>query len=178
MTTQSAKLRQMMNDAPDQADNTQKSVDQVQEQIDELTDQISAIQTGLCGEAADGLSQYLDSTKLEEFLVIDSSAHVVYGPLYGTINYTTGGITDFKIVDSTGLTMYQYQGTGWDDDTSVQTYIDDFAFGNDYLTRPLTTGASYGLIPLRTNLYAAKSLLTNNKNKVAASPNVFKRYAA
>ena len=181
MTTQSSKLRSMKNAAPDQAENVQGSIDQVQSQIDELNKEIDAVQNGMCDVAASNLSDYLDSTKLEEFLVVDSSAYVVYGPLYGTIDYDDGGITDFRILDSTGLTMYQYEGVGWDDDTSVQTYIDDFAFGNDYLTRPLITDppapASYGLIPNRNNLISAKQLLQRNKNKVAQSETRFERYA-
>jgi len=45
------------------------------------------------------------------------------------------------------------------------------------LTRPLTSGATYGLIPYKANLNSAISILTNNKNKLDNSVSYFEDYA-
>jgi len=179
-------LRKMINESEDQAADIQSSIDQVQAQIEELNEQIDALQNGMCLDISDStgsLTLYLDSTKLEEIELLygdpfNTPFELEYGPDYGKIDWVDGGVTDFKIVDSTGNTMYEHSGTNWDNDPHIQKFIDDFDFANDYLTRPLTTGATYGLIPSRDNLLGAKALLEQNRNKIVASEGALEDYAS
>lgn len=168
-------LQDMINDAPDQIDAIDSSLSQIQDQIDELTTEIDGITNELCAVAENDLTGYLDSTKLIDLAYLDADV-VVYGADYGTIDYTTGGITDWVILDTTANVIYQYNGINWDNDPIIQKLIDDYAFGNDYLTRPLTSGATYGLIPSRQARIDAKSILTENKTAVEDSVDVFEDY--
>jgi hypothetical protein len=167
-------LEDMQQDAPDQIEAIESSIEQVQNQIDELDEQITAITDDLCGVAESNLTAYLDGTKLVEFIYLDSDV-VNYGANYGTIDYDDGGITDWRILDSTGNVIYSLT-VNWDGDVYIQKLINDYEFGNDYLTRPLTSGATYGLIPSKSALNSAKSLLEENKTQVEDSVNVFEDY--
>lgn len=168
-------LQDMLNDSPDQIDAIDSNKDQIQDQIDELDEEITSVTDELCTVVANNLATYLDSTKVIELTYIDATA-VVYNSDYGDIEYELDSIEHWSIVDSTGNVVYQYEGINWDSDSIIQKYIDDFNFGNDYLTRPLTSGATYGLIPNKTALETAKSILTENKNKVSNSQEVFGDY--
>lgn len=179
------KLREMINDAPDQVENLDGSIDQINNLIEDYNEEIDTIKDGLCTPAENNLTNYLENTKLAEIQGLygdpfNTPFTVEYGSHYGTANidYLTGGITDFKIADSSGNTMYSYEGVNWDGDTTITKLVEDFAFGNDYLTRPLTTGASYGLIPNKNNMSTAKSLLESNKVKINESIDVFEDYAS
>lgn len=167
-------LGNMQQDAPDQADAIQASIDQLDEQVDELNVQITGITDDLCGAAQSDLEDYLENTKLGELASYDADV-VSYGGDFGSINYDTGGVTDWRILDTTGNVIYSLN-LNWDGDATIQKLVDDYAFGNDYLTRPLTSGASYGLIPSRDALLSAKSLLLENKTTVEDSINVFEDY--
>jgi hypothetical protein len=199
-------LRNMINVAPDQADEIENSINQVQNQIDDLNDQIDGVQNGICekivstdatttfpitmnADSTDAyvidvppLPIYLDSTKLVEITAIygtplNTPFSVEYGPGFGIIDYDTGTVDNFSIVDVSNIIVYSIS-VNWDDDPIIQKFIDDFAFGNDYLTRPLTSGATYGLIPSRDNLLTAKSILTANKNMIEESETAMEDYAS
>lgn len=177
-------LRRMANDAPQQVEDIEASISQIEEQIDTLNTEIDGVQNGLCGGGAESdLTGYLDGTKLIEIQLLYGNINnvpfsVEYGPDYGTINYLTGGIVDFRILDSSGNIEYEYLGANWDNDPVVQAKIDEYAFGNDYLTKPLDLSGTYGLIPSRDNLVAAKGLLQNNADKVEDSIDIFDEYAS
>jgi len=141
-------------------------------EINELIKDRNAIQSGVCGNAEQQLRDYLENTKMAEV----GGDTVVYGPNFGTINFTTGGITDWHI-DATSVNVYEYLGIGWDGDTTIIQLIEDYAFGNDYITRPLTSGATYGLNPTIAILTVARDILQENKDKVDESIIVFEDYA-
>jgi hypothetical protein len=180
MTVYSDKLREMINDAPDQSDNLANNISQVQDISDELQEQIDAVQDGLCGVAETDARTYIENTIMPAV----GGDYVTYGATFGTINYTTGNITDWEI--------YQVQvvppGSSAIPDVLVYTYtpgdypdldqlVDDYDFGNDYLTRPLTSGATYGLIPYKANIDTAISILGENKDKIDDSIGTFENYA-
>jgi len=177
-------LRQMINVSDDQVADIESSIDQINELILDTQTQIDGLQDGMCGVDETSMTIYLQDVKLPEIEAlygipgVNTPFSVDYGPDYGTINYVSGGIDDWAIVDSTGNTMYKYLGTNWDNDITAAGFITDYDFANDYLTRPLTSGASYGLKPYKSNLISAKSLLTQNKNKIAASKTVLEDYAS
>jgi len=182
MATPSEILGEMYSSAPQQSNALADSISQVQEQITVLTNQIDAIETGICEVAQTNLTTYLNNTKLAEIESIYGGTYqtpfsVSYGSNYGTIDYTTGGITDFKIIDSTGGTVYKYNSTNWDSDTTITKLISDYAFGNDYITRPLVPiGASYGLDAQVSNLTTGQNILQANKTKIDDSITIFKDY--
>ena len=179
MSTQSDKLREMINNISLQSEALTESLEQIDEQITELNEQIDAIQNGVCGLAESQLVAYLDGTKIPELeLIYFGEPYTIdYGQDFGTVDYTTGGITDFTIYDVTGFVVYQVNGVNWDNDPYILQLIDSYDFGNDYLTRPLTSGASYGLIPGRNNLLVAKGILEENKDKIDASETALEPFA-
>jgi hypothetical protein len=173
----------MINEAPAQVADVESSISQIEGQIDGLNEQINGVQNGMCAIAQTDLTSYLQTTKLPQIqnlygTPLNKPFSVVYGPKYGTINYTTGGITDFSIVDFLGVIQYKYLGANWDNDATIIKLITDHAFGNDYLTRPLTSGATYGLMPAKSNLEFAKGLLQENADKVSDSIGIFEDYAS
>lgn len=183
MTDPSVILRQMINAAPGEVENIDANITQVDEQIADLEDKIDGVENGLCAVAASDLASYLDGTKLIEIELIygtplNTPFSVDYGPEYGTIDYSTGGIIDWEIIDSTGNTMYKYLSTNWDGDSTIIQFISDYAFGNDYLTHPLGTDAFYGLYPLYDILVQSKTMLENNKAKIEQSETTFEGYAS
>lgn len=172
-------LREMINVGPQQVEDIQSSIGQIDSQIDDLNTQIDGVQNGMCVIAELALTDYLENTKIAELEPIYGGGpySVIYGPDYGTINYTTGGITDFVIVDVTSVPVYSLL-LNWDADATITKLIDDYEFGNDYLTRPITSGATYGLIPARDNMLAAKSLLQENSDQIESSITTLEDYAS
>ena len=185
MTTPSDVFGEMIDVGDEQVSNIELSISQIQKQIDEYNKKINAFQNGICdiigNDSTGSLTLYLDSTKVEEIellhgTLLNTPFGIEYGGNYNTIDYDDGGVTDFRIIDSTANTMYEYKGNNWDNDPFIEKLVSDYEFANDYLTRPLVTGASYGLIPNRDNLIFAKGLLTANKNKIEDSPDYLEDY--
>lgn len=181
MTAPNEILGGMVDAADSQVNNLTESISQVQDQIDDVTEQIDGVENGMCAVAESDLTDYLDNTKLPEIEGLYGTPTTIpfsvdYGPDYGSIDYTTGGITDFRIIDNSGNIKYEYSGINWDSDPDITKWVSDYSFGNDYLTRPLTSGASYGLYDNLSGLTSAKSLLTQDKNKIAASKTAFEDY--
>ncbi len=183
MTTQSDTLKDMANNADSEAETTDVQIEQLDKSIADYNEKIDAVENGQCAVAEDNLTGYLDGTKLVEIETLygtglNTPFSVSYGVNYGIIDYVDGGIIDFEIIDSTGNTMYSYEGVNWDSDATIVKLVDDYAFGNDYLTRPLDSGATYGLIPNRDGLLDAKSILENNKQKGQDSKTSFGDYSS
>ena len=173
--------------------NVEGSIGQVEEQIDVTLEEIVGVENGLCAVAETDLAAYLDGAKLTELQALWPAVpaslgpvYIVYGPTYGTIGYGTGNLTDWEyrqdnlVIVPPAITpvppyyvRYVYLAG---DDTEIDTFVDDYAFGNDYLTRPQESGATYGLYDTYSSLNTAKDILTANKDKVAASASVFSRY--
>lgn len=171
-------LQNMRDDAPDQVLAIESSIGQVEDQIVDLTRQINAVRDELCNADSTAFIVYMNDVKIPELkqLYMAINATLILGPTYNSFGYGSGNITDWTVYDATAGVIYSYHGVNWDDDTSVTIFMTDYAFGNDYLTRPLTTGATYGLIPSRSNLYVALGILENNRDKVQDSIDVFDRY--
>ena len=165
-------LNGMRNAAPDQVINLENNIQAISDQVDGLQAEAAAIEDGILDVDATALLIYLDSTKVEEFQLINPAATLEIGPDYNVIN-----ITDWRIFDSTSSdTIYEYAGVGWDGDPLITQLVTDWAFGYDYLTRPLVSGATYGIYPQIAALISAKSLLETNQAKIDASIDIFERY--
>lgn len=173
------KLEQMLDLAPDLSDQIANSISQINDQIDELTEQASAIEVALLDVAETNLEDYLENTKVAEIEVsYGSSVILVYGATFGTEGWSPkGNISDWEIQDATTFVpVYVYEGVGWDSDSTITQLITDYSFGNDYLYRPLTDGASYGIYPNIDSLEYGRGYLQENKDKVDASIDIFERY--
>ena len=181
MATPAEILQQMIDNIPSQVASITDSIAQIQIQIDDLDEQIDGIENGLCAVAESDLTTYLNGTKLTEIEALyggdfDPPFLVDYGANYGTINYASGGITDWEIIDSLSVLVYKYEGLNWDQDSTIIKLITDYAFGNDYLTKPLSDSATYGLKPYKSALTTAKNILGANKTKIENSESIFEDY--
>jgi len=173
MSAASDKLREMIDNVEDQANAIDSSITQIQAQIDELNEEDDAIVDGILDPVSTDLEAYLNSEKLPNF----PDGVLFIGPTYNVITYGNE-LTDWAILDSTTAdVLYEYQGIGWDDSTAITNFVNDWNFGNDYLTRPLTSGASYGIRPYRASLESAKSILQENKDKIEESEIVFEGFS-
>jgi len=196
MTTPNPKISEMINDAPVKSAAAEKNITQLEDTQEELQEEIDAIEDDVCGAAADELETYLETTKLAEIRALYPAnpdippnlppyydpVYFVKGGTYGSINYTTGNITDWEFLQyrhatatSPPATLVRYVYTPGED-PDIDLWVSDFDFGNDYLTRPLDTGASYGLYPLYSAYGSAKSNVQAGKNKVDASVDILRRY--
>jgi len=186
MSVDSDKLREMVSDAETNSENLTDQISQIESSRDDITDQISAIENGMCGANETDMTSYLTNVKLPAFQVTYPTAVLSFGGTYGNIDYSTGNITDWEIYYMTApvlpaipvkVVLYEYNGIGWDSDSDIITLVDHFEFGNDYLTRPLTSGATYGLNPYKSNLNSAIDILTENKDKIDQSIAYLEPYA-
>ena len=180
MTEYSDKLREMIADAPDQSDNLASNISQITDIRDEIQEQIDAVTNGLCTPAEQQAVTIIEGT----ILIDKAGDYVTYGGTFGTINYTTGNITDWGIYEVQSVPpgssaipdvlIYSYT---LGDYPELDQLVDDYDFGNDYLTRPLTSGATYGLDDYKENLNSAIGILTENKDKIDDSITYFEDYA-
>ena len=139
--------------------------------MDSIQSEIDAVTDGLCNNAKDQLIDYLENVKMAEV----GGDTVTYGPSFGGIVFPSGNISDWSI-DATSVPIYEYLGVGWDGDAKITQLITDYAFGNDYITRPVTGGATYGLKPNWDLVDKGKSILEENKTKIDESISVLSRY--
>ncbi len=172
MSAESDKLRSMINSADEEVANIETNISSVDSQISDLQEEFDAIRDGMMTPAADDLLGYLDSTKVAEIEILYGDSTAVVGVQYDDIN-----LTDWKIIDATAITRYEYLGVGWDGDTNVINYISSWNFGYDYLYHPLGTSGTYGIQPMIDALNNGKSTLNGNKDTISDSKTVFEDYA-
>jgi prefoldin subunit 5 len=170
MSFDTNKLTSMAKAAPSQVEAINTSISSVEDSISDLTKQKNAIENGVCGSAK---TQATDI--IENIILVDKGGdHVSYGPTFGVIQWApSGNLTDWVILDATNVPIYSYVSGDYPD---LDELVDDYDFGNDYLTRPLISGATYGLEDSISSLQNASNLLNENMNKIADSQAIFEKY--
>jgi len=168
------KLTQMIKQVPDQAEALTNGIQSITDEVADLTKEQSAITTGVCGTTKSSAIDLIENTILSD----KGGDYVLYGPTFGTISFDPlGNLTDWAIIQVVLLVptpIYVYTPGDYPD---LDEWVSDYSFGNDYITRPLTEGATYGLSPNISTLNSGKSILQANKAKVEASIDIFKKYA-
>jgi len=71
--------------------------------------------------------------------------------------------------------IYEYEGVGWDNDTLLTQYINDYDWIYDLLNHDISMTGTYGLIPTRDLLINGKNATQSNLNKNADMQDVFLR---
>jgi len=181
-----AKLRLMRDSVPDESDALANSITQVEDQITELTEQATALETEITTP-----NEATAVIIIEGIILADKGGdYISYGASFGTIAWSPkGNLTDWSVIKlitpvpppvlpPVPTVIYTYTPGDYPD---LDTLVDDYAFANDYLTRPLydsgeASEASYGIYPTITNLTLGKTYLENNKDKIDASEAVLGRY--
>jgi len=192
MSQETNKLTSMVKAAPGQVEGLGKSIDAVQDEMDSLQSEINAVTDGVCGTTEADARDIIDNTILPDHSGnTDSTSEIIiyfvtYGSTFGDINWIpAGNLTDWAIRKSVTpipppilppviVTVYSYTPGDYPD---LDTWVTDYAFGNDYITRPVTEGATYGLQPNWNLTDQGKSILETNQAKVDASITVLSRYA-
>lgn len=176
MVTPSSILGDMISVADEQVENLELSVEQVQDQVDGYTEIATGIEDGVCDVISNTttgeLTVYLQTTKLQEIQVTYPAASFHKGTTYGNISWEGGNVTDWEYRNGV-VVVYSYTPG---DDANIDKWVNDFSFANDYLTKPFTDGATYGVYANVTALDSAKSLLNSNKNKIESSKTFFEDY--
>jgi hypothetical protein len=173
------KLASMLSAAPGLSAGVGSSISSVEDIISDLTEQSSAIQGSITDVAETQARDIIDNT----ILIDKGGDYITYGGTFGTIDYTTGNITDWQVIKlvppvfpdlvPTPTTIYTYTPGDYPD---LDELVSDYAFGNNYLTRPLTSGATYGILPNIFSLGTAKSILEENKSILDQSVTIFAKY--
>ena len=182
MSQDTDRLQTMAKVAPDQVEAIEGSIATVETGIEDLTKEKDSIENGVCGVSTTYAIDIIENT-----ILIDKGGDLVsYGSKFGVINWSpAGNLTDWEIIKNitpipppilppAPTVIYTYTAGDYPD---LDQLVEDFDFGNDYLTRPLTDGASYGINDSISSLETAKDLLNENADKVANSQAVFNRYA-
>jgi hypothetical protein len=172
-------LAQEMFDAIEgKVENLEEYLAQIIYYLGQLTLKLNAIEYYMT-KAADQMEIYLDSTKVIEIEQIHNEpCTLVIGSTYNDLaNINTATLTNWRIIDSTGNTVYQYLGIGWDNDSIVIKYIADWDFGKDYLIHPLITfDGTYGIYPNIDVYTKAKNTIEGSKDKISDSEEVLGDY--
>jgi len=192
-------LQEMVSNAPGEVENIDKSIEQIEAEQARLAAKKQAIQECVTDKAQDDMTAYLEGPKLAEIQALWPAipgvvgvVYIVYGASYGTIDYTTGNITDWEFrqenlvpsppvppdplpgpPDPAYYVRYVYTPG---EDANIDGWAEDYDFGNDYMTHPVGIGAAYGLEPLINMYEQGKSTLLGNKSKIEASVAVFEKY--
>lgn len=186
MTIYQDLLRQMIGNVDDTVSGIIGNVSQIAEIISDIQDQVDAITNAVADVCQNDLVDKLENVKLPSFQMTNPGAYMDYDASFGDIGYGND-LAGWRIMapapppifpapPNPDIVVYEYGGIGWDSDTTIIEKVGDWNFGNDYLTRPLTSGASYGLLPYQSNLNTAKSMLEANITKLEDSKTIFSRY--
>ena len=186
-------LGKLVADAPDEAANIDTQVEQIEDVQAELEAKNQTIRECVTDKAEADMTDYLNTTKLAEIQAawpevpgVLGPVYIVYGGTYGTIDYSTGNITDWEFrqdnlvivppaTEPVPAYYVRYVYTPGDD-TNIDGWASDYDFGNDYITHPIGIGAAYGLEPLVDMYEQGKATLLGNKAKIEASIDVFNKY--
>lgn len=178
------KLTSMLKNAPDLSAASAKNISSIDDAISELTEQKNAVKNGICINTKTQAITYIT----DNILPLYPGGYIVYGSDFGKIEYEVGNIADWSIyVDITppyvlpdppppAVPTLQYSYTPGDY-PDLDQLVEDYEFGNDQLTRPLTEGATYGIIPNINTLNDGRDILEENKAKLDNIPDVYSRYA-
>lgn len=172
-------LAQEMFDAIEgKVENYEEYLSQIIYFLGQLTLKLNAIEYYMT-KAANQMEAYLDSTKVIEIeQIYNEPCSLIIGSTYNDlVNISTATLTDWRIVDSTANTVYQYEGIGWDNDSIITKYISDWDFGKDYLIHPLITfDGTYGIYPNIDVYTKAKTTIEGSKDKISGSEEVLEDY--
>jgi hypothetical protein len=179
MTIPSEILQSMIDNTDAQVENLDAGLTTIDEQISELTEQIDGIENGLCEVSKNDLVSYINDTKISELESLHGGElpySFSQGENFGTIDVDNGGITDWEILDNLGSVVYKYEDLNWDNDSFITEKINDFAFGNKFLTKPLSGAAGYGLMTYKDFLVSSKTYFESAKDDLTQSKIIFAKY--
>jgi hypothetical protein len=183
-------LKMIVDTMPQSIDNLEKSLSQIDNNDNEIDTQIEAV-TYVCDSAKGELQNYLTLEKLPYIQeTVNPTAYLLYDASFGTTGYglaLDGWHVRAMVEQPQPLppelpvppvdTEIYSTTVNWDNDSFITTWMNDWAAGNDYLHRPLTSGATYGLVPYKQNLTSASNILNENKSKLETAQPVFAKYA-
>jgi len=163
----SSKLNEMIESVDETNEGIDNSITQLNSQIEEIQSQIDEIESSVLEVATGDMTSYLEDTKIIEI----GGSYIEYPSEFGIST-----ISNFKIYDILNIVVYEYNGTGWDNDTKIKSWISDFDFSYDYLHKEMGTEGIYGLYPKLDQLEMGKTLLQANKQKYTDSKTIFSKY--
>lgn len=109
-----------------------------------------------------------------KYSVVDTSA---FAGGVTTVTLTLGSESITANAQNVGIVAYEYEGTGWDADTTIIDYVTDFAFGIDHIYKSLGTNGTYGLDEMIILKDDAITLLTANRDKYSDAITIYEDYA-
>jgi len=136
----------------------------LQQQITEINNQINAFKICFIEEYTNRLRKVL-AKKLRNMQNNNDTLELVFGDNFGKVEFGAW-LDDWRIADSGGNVVYEHNGPGWDKNPRIKKIMTKWEVANDYLTRPLNTGASYGLMPYKHSLEDSIHILNENLEKM------------
>jgi hypothetical protein len=185
MTTEQT-LQEMVDVADEQVEDIGASIGSIDDQIADLTEKYNAIEAEVTDVCEANLVDRLTNVKLPYFQGTNPGAYLEYDAGFGDIGYGNT-LTGWRIKVAApppippappdpDIILYEYEGVGWDSDPYIIQWVEDWDFSNDYMTKPLGTGGTYGISPMISSLNMGKTLLESNQTKIQDSKSVFSRY--
>jgi hypothetical protein len=167
-------ILKFIDSIPKSIENLETTIGQLFSNSDDIEEQIDAVKDGVCNKAAEELRNYLENEKVPYFQDLGySEAAVTFEEEFNTVGYQNQLDAWSIFLDAT--TTYSFT-INWDNDAFITQWMNDWDTANDFLTRLLTSGATYGLIPYQDHITAASEILTTNKNKLTSMLDIFNRY--
>lgn len=163
---------EMYNDTESEIKELNHRITSLQQKLTAVDNQINAIKMCIINHCAAELQKYLIN-KISS--LTKSPAKLKLGPNFNKIEFGNW-LDDWKIIDTQKNTIYQYKKVNWDNDPVIIELMETWECAVDYLTRPLNTGATYGLFEYRKNIQNGLNILNENKSKIVEMREIFKKY--
>jgi hypothetical protein len=177
------KLNQMHRNIPDIVEQMEENIINLEDIQEELTEQANAIEDAVCGVNKSDAIDLLENTVLPDHPTGD---YVYYGPTFGIISFgdaedeppiPPGNLVDWAIMKTIPLLpdipVYVYFPGDYPE---LDQWVSDYAWGNNYLTKPLDTSGTYGLYENIDQINTGLGVLNANKTVTAAGEDVLSRY--
>jgi len=103
-----------------------------------------------------------------------SGNYLIFVDSYGDINYDPpGNISGWEMKSFEKGLVYTYTKGDYPE---LDKLVYDYKCINDYLTRPLSSGVTYGIIPNRDSLQYTIDILNETKDKINQCKSIFGDY--
>lgn len=139
-------------------------------------DSIDAIEVSSTTGISTGMRLYFRSTSSNTYPIPNGIVDNIDGNLIEMTMETNHEIpTD---VDAIMELVYEKDGTGWDNDADIISWVDEFDFTNNFIWEPLGTEGTYGTKDKIEKMQTATTVLESDKQKLIDAKTKLARFSS
>lgn len=162
-------LQKIIEETNIEIETLNMNIELLQERIDIYDKIIEDLTDNIINVIQDKVKKILDEIMKEK-----SGNYFIYTNSYGCIEYDPpGNITSWEIKNFKKGSIYTYTEGDY---PKLDKLVYDYKCINDYLTRPLSSGVTYGIIPNRDALQYTIDILNKTKDKINQCTSIFGDY--